>query len=40
MRTLVILAAVVVLWQPLAPIRALTAGVLHTTASLIYDNGQ
>jgi len=37
MKTLVLAVAVMVLWQPLAPIRAITADFLHHTANLIHN---
>lgn len=35
MKTLGIIAVVVILWQPLSPIRHVTATILHTVANTI-----
>jgi hypothetical protein len=35
MRTIAIAAAVILLWQPLAPVRAVTAQALYTAGDLI-----
>ena len=35
MRPLLIAAAVIILWQPLYPVRYVTAEALHTTGDLI-----